>query len=109
MACKSFVRIVPGKSFARAICDVGQQSAFRQAIAVIDIARGALPRLDGIQKLADMTGRIWNGRSRGFEILLLLAVNPDFIGSVVSNQIGLGALKDYAAAHVVVARAALWT
>src|ERR1019366_5277131 len=71
-AGKAFLRVVPIEALSGTVGDVGEKSALRQAVAVLDIAGAALPRLDGIQKLADMPRRIRNGRRRGTEGLLLL-------------------------------------
>src|ERR1039457_682671 len=107
MAGEALVSVVPGEAFACAVGDVGEKSALVEAVAVLDIAGGALARLDGIEELADVTGRIRNGGRRGTEILLLLSLDVDFVAVVVGDESSVGALENDAAAHGVEAGAAL--
>src|ERR1019366_3043331 len=86
------LRIVPIKALSGTVGDVGEKPALGQTVAVLDIAGAALPRLDGIQELADMPGRIRNARRRGTEGLLLLALHVHFVAVVVGHQGGGGSL-----------------
>ena len=72
---------------AGAESNIRQQAAFRQVMSVADIAGGLeVAGLDGIEKFAQVAGRVGDRFRRARKVVDLLAARPYLIGFVISDQ-----------------------
>ena len=91
-----FSAVIPGHLFAGPKGDISEQSGLRQPVGILDVARRRLARLDRIEKLSNMSGRVGDRLRRALKIGDPLASHVELVCLVVGYQRSFGTLEDAA-------------